>query len=525
MTEVGRASRAASGSGTSLWPDRASGAAIISLVVVLFLVHGLRHTAAAAEYEPRTATAIVVDADTGKVLYASKADKQAYPASLTKIMTLYMVFDALDRGRIRLTTRIPVSRNASKQKPSKLYLRAGDRISVRDAIFALITKSANDVATAVAEYLGGTEQKFARMMTRKARAFGMSRTVFRNASGLPDPGQKSTARDMSRLARIMLRDFPGYYDYFATKTWKYRGKRYKNHNKMLQSYRGTDGIKTGYTRASGFNLVASVKRGGRRLIGVVFGGKSGDSRNTRMMGILNKSFRRLPPLEVAKVMPPRAKPQFLADRGRSGGLRVARLDPSLDRGPAGRASPSALPRPPLPNPRRLAAPARPAVRQILATQPTFIMARPAARPASALAPTRVAATAAVPRLPASARTVSLSTTPAPRAIPAPQPGRPRDRSSRQAWSIQVGAFSRYAPAHRAITSATRQIPGLLMSTKVAIIPVEKNQATLYRARMIGLSEAGARTACSKLRNQNMPCMPVPPNDEAIYILSQALEQG
>lgn len=237
--------------------------------------------------------ALVVEADSGKVLYARNAQQQRYPASLTKMMTLYMVFDALKRGRLTLNHRLPVSSRAVAQPPSKLGLRKGETITVRQAILALVTRSANDVATVVAEGLGRTEANFARLMTRKARSLGMEHTTFRNASGLPNNQQVTTAWDMLRLAKALQRDFPQYYHYFSTKDFTFRGKRHRNHNRLLDSYEGTNGIKTGYIRASGFNLVASVNRAGRRVIGIVFGGKTGWARDAHMRDILDQGFERL----------------------------------------------------------------------------------------------------------------------------------------------------------------------------------------------------------------------------------------
>ncbi|MBT5415394.1 MAG: D-alanyl-D-alanine carboxypeptidase [Rhodospirillaceae bacterium] len=259
---------------------------------------------------------IVVDADTGTVLHEENADTRRYPASLTKIMTLYMLFEAIDQGRFKLDTKLPVSANAQKQEPSKLSLRKGQSIKVRDAILALVTKSANDVAVVVAEAVGGSESRFARMMTVKALALGMTRTQFRNASGLPNDRQLSSARDMSILARALMRNFPRYYPYFSTEQFAYKGEIYANHNRLLGSYDGVDGIKTGYIRASGFNLVASAERDGRRLVGVVFGGKTGAWRNKRMTELLDDGFRKIasvakaprPILEVAEYEPPLTKP-------------------------------------------------------------------------------------------------------------------------------------------------------------------------------------------------------------------------
>jgi D-alanyl-D-alanine carboxypeptidase len=234
---------------------------------------------------------IVIDAETGAVLSEQNADQRNYPASLTKMMTLYMVFDALERHQLTLKQPVAVSRRAAGQAPSRLGLRPGQTITVEQVILALVTKSANDAAAAIAETLGGTESQFAQMMTRRARALGMSSTTFRNASGLPDPRQVTTARDMATLSRALWRDFPQYYPYFSRDRFTYRGRVIANHNNLLRSYAGADGIKTGYIRASGYNLAASAVRDGRRVIGVVLGGKSPSQRNQRMAALLDRGFQ------------------------------------------------------------------------------------------------------------------------------------------------------------------------------------------------------------------------------------------
>ena len=255
--------------------------AVMAVLLVLFSAHP-----ALAKY-----AAIIVDADTGAVLHEVNADTRNYPASLTKMMTLYMTFEALGDGRFTLDQKLRASKRASNQAPSKLGLKKGQSITVRDAILALVTKSANDVATIIAESLGEDEANFARMMTRKAKEIGMSSTTFRNASGLPNRRQLSTARDLSVLARGLLTDHPEYYHFFSVQSFSHNGKTYKNHNKMLKTYSGADGIKTGYIHASGFNLAASAARYDRRLVGVVMGGLSAKSRNIHMAKLLDKGFR------------------------------------------------------------------------------------------------------------------------------------------------------------------------------------------------------------------------------------------
>ena len=235
---------------------------------------------------------IIVNETTGNVMYSRGADKQLFPASLTKVMTLYLVFEEIGQGNLTMQTKMKVSKVAASRSPTKLWLRTGTKIAVEDAVKALVTRSANDAATVIAEHISGTEREFAKRMTRKARALGMSRTTFRNASGLPHSKQKSTARDMARLAIAIRKDFPQYFGIFKTKAYSWQGKTFKNHNSLLKNFAGTDGIKTGYTRASGFNLIASVERDGIRLIGVVFGGRTSRSRDKHMRQLLSKQFDR-----------------------------------------------------------------------------------------------------------------------------------------------------------------------------------------------------------------------------------------
>ena len=237
--------------------------------------------AAPAQANPRYAS-IVVDVATGEVLHGSNADATRYPASLTKIMTIYLLFEALETGRISKNTPIPISAKAAAEPPSKLGLRAGSTITVESAILALITRSANDVATAVGEFLGGSESKFASMMTAKARQLGMNSTTFRNAHGLPNNQQVTTARDMAILGLAVREHFPQHYSYFGTRQFTFNGQRIGNHNRLLGRVTGVDGIKTGFIRASGFNLVTSVRTGGRSVVAVVMGGRTGASRDDHM---------------------------------------------------------------------------------------------------------------------------------------------------------------------------------------------------------------------------------------------------
>jgi D-alanyl-D-alanine carboxypeptidase len=232
--------------------------------------------------------AIVVDANTGTVLHADNPDEPRHPASLTKIMTLYLLFERLEAGKLRLDTPLSVSAHAADQAPTKLGLRPDQTIVVEDAIRGLVTKSANDAAVVIAEAIGGDEHEFAEMMTRKARALGMSRTVYLNASGLPNDEQITTARDQALLGRVIQERFPRYYTYFSTPSFTYRGVSMRNHNQLLGRVEGVDGIKTGYTQASGYNLVASVRRGNRHLVSVVLGGSSAGARDARMRSLIEE---------------------------------------------------------------------------------------------------------------------------------------------------------------------------------------------------------------------------------------------
>ncbi|MDD5033693.1 MAG: D-alanyl-D-alanine carboxypeptidase [Methylococcaceae bacterium] len=238
-------------------------------------------------------SALVMEVESDRILYSKNADELRHPASLTKMMTLYLLFEALSQEVVSLSDSLQASAFAVSKPPSKLGLRSGDTLSIEESILGLVTQSANDAATVIAESLGGSEPEFAEMMTQKARQLGMNNTVFRNASGLPDPNQVTTARDMYRLAKALLKNFPQYYHYFSTERFWYKNRSFHNHNHLLNSYAGTDGIKTGFVNASGFNLVASARRNGVRLIGVVFGGNTHARRDAHMRTILDDGFAQL----------------------------------------------------------------------------------------------------------------------------------------------------------------------------------------------------------------------------------------
>ncbi len=366
------------------------------------------HSPASAQIGSERYAAIVLDARSGRTLVAANPDETRHPASLTKMMTLYMVFEALRDGRLRLDSRVPFSAEAASRPPSKLGIPAGQSISVEQAILALVTRSANDVAAAVGERLGGSEEGFARAMTLRARALGMTRTTFRNASGLPDPDQVTTARDMATLGRRLFQDFPDRYHYFGVSHAQLGSIRLRNHNRMLESYEGVDGIKTGFINASGFNIVTSASRDGQRLIGAVFGGTSWTERDAHMASLLDRGFDQL---GVTARAEPR-QPALLRSASAAPLPRAGR-PPAR---PAVRTAAAARPRPAQPArqvqarqaPRPAAQPARVAARPARAqpTRPQPVRAAQAPRSRSALAPQgRAGAPALAPPVPRGTGTV------------------------------------------------------------------------------------------------------------------------
>lgn len=262
---------------------------IINIVIIALLIF----TATNSHAAPRSISSIMIDAETGKVLYSSNADEQRYPASLTKMMTLYITFNALDKGIISMDDKFPVSRTAANRSPSKLGLKAGETIKVKDAIIALIVKSANDCATVLAEGLGYSEEKFAQTMTQVAKELGMKNTTFKNASGLPNRAQKTTARDMAILGAAIYHHFPEHYKLFSTQKFSYNGRTYYSHNHLLKSFTGADGLKTGFTNAAGYNIVTSAERNGNRVIAVTMGHNTIKGRDKQIAQMMNKGLNKL----------------------------------------------------------------------------------------------------------------------------------------------------------------------------------------------------------------------------------------
>ena len=261
----------------------------LSALTIILTAPSTAQVAKAAPVTGRYAS-IIVDMDNQEIIHARQIDAPRFPASLTKVMTLYLTFEALDQGRLKIDQALPVSAYAASQPPSKLGLKTGDRILVRDAINALIIRSANDAAMVLAEAIGGSEPVFAAQMTQRARQLGMQKTVFRNPHGLPNSNHRSTARDMAKLAHAMIRNHRSYYPLFAQKTMRYKGRTLKTTNALLGQTQGVDGLKTGYTNASGYNLTISAERNGRRLVAVVMGGASGKSRDRHMRDLIERGF-------------------------------------------------------------------------------------------------------------------------------------------------------------------------------------------------------------------------------------------
>jgi len=411
---------------------------------------------------------IIVDARTGAVLHERHAAEMRYPASLTKVMTLLLAFDALKAGRLHLNQEFTTSARAAAQQPSKLGLRAGQKISVGDLILSLVTRSANDAAVVLAEGMAGTEAAFARQMTERARGLGMKDTTFRNAHGLPDSRQRTTARDMAKLAMAMLRLHPDRYHYFSVQSFRWNGQTYNNHNHLLRSYTGADGMKTGYIRASGYNLITTAERDGRRLIGIVFGGRTGASRNAHMATLLDNAFSTL-----------RGDPNAIQKAVRS--IQLPTLVAS-----AQAAAPVPLPRP---------------------------------RPSTGI---QLLAHALTTRDPADGsdfadgQTLGLQTGGTAEAMgDAAGPGRRLTasalRSEEPHWAIQVGAFRGLDNARQRAAAAAAQAPGLLAADQVRIMPIDTDSGRIYRARLIGLSQTGAIAACRQLLHREFSCITLSPD--------------
>ncbi|MGE4312840.1 MAG: serine hydrolase [Pseudobdellovibrionaceae bacterium] len=458
---------------------------------------------------------IVIDYDTGAILHQDQPDKRVHPASTTKIMTLMLLFEALDSGRVSLNDNIRFSSHAASAEPSKLGIPPGGTIKVKDAILALCTKSANDVAVAVAEHLGGTESNFARLMTERAHQIGMSKTTFKNAHGLHNPSQVTTVRDMATLATFMIARHPRHYHYFSTRSFTYKGATFRNHNRLLGVYPGMDGLKTGFINASGFNLVASAKRNGRRVIAVVFGGRSAQSRNARMTELLDQAFksnsnammakngRQSPNLAMAAVVnaptplkkppvPANLRPQLANYNPSQDGAALEEILAQGDIDPAGEArmEKEYLAQ----RTREVASTMKPAVPVVSTTQ-----ARPAAPTPAKFAQPTVKSLGTLQPIQSldhasSDQVASLN----PKAANVGQAGQ---------WSIQIGAFQSQIATEAALQTANRLLPETLRYGNAQIVPLQTaNAKPVYRARLIGFNESDAQAACSHFRD----CLTIPP---------------
>jgi D-alanyl-D-alanine carboxypeptidase len=517
------------------------------------------HSTSRDNYSPPY-SAIVVDANSGKTLHEASADSLRHPASLTKIMTLYLLFERLESGKMKLNSAMPVSDHASVQAPTKLGLRPGQNLEVEDAIRGLVTKSANDAAVVVAEAIAGNEDDFAALMTSKARALGMTRTTYRNASGLPNDEQVTTARDQALLGRAIQERFPRYYRYFSTPSFTYRGESMRNHNRLLGRVEGVDGIKTGYTRASGFNLVTSVKRDNRYIVAVVLGGSSAGSRDARMRDLIASyvadASNRRTATQVAEAVAPAeprvpARPAQVAAAGGAyalastssmptpaaaapvqSGLMVA-SKPQVAAGSSEPLKPIAVktikvklagveaaalaPSAPMiavpeetgstasaPAPKAAATQPAPSAPPTPAVQP---WPTPSKEPMKAAAWPSPAVAPAPEPAPATKAQVVAKTEPAPAAKTAKaEPAPARKAQTHSGWIIQIGAFETASEAKQRLDAAQSKAKGVLARADAFTEPVTKGDKTFYRARFAGLEKSQAEATCKQLKRNDISCM-------------------
>ena len=439
-------------------------------ILVVFLAAALSvSVAGSVSANPRYA-AIVVDARTGKTLFSANADARRYPASLTKMMTLYMTFEALQSGKITKNTRVPFSAHAAGMPPTKLGVKAGGSVTVETAILSLVTKSANDAAAALGELLGGSEEGFARIMTAKARSLGMKGTVFRNASGLPNPGQFTTARDMATLGIALREHFPQHYHYFSTRSFKFGKQRLANHNRLLGRIKGVDGIKTGFIRASGFNLVTSVVDGNRKLVAVVMGGTSGRSRDNHMA-------------ELVRTYLPKA-----SGRGGNAPL-VARADSSSS---VAAFSKVILPKSDAPTPDTR--PEEVALVEAVDTadeeEVSIAELLPTGAPAAAVASTEQAYAGPTPHAKKSVDPIATATVPS-------------------GWAIQVASSPSEDEARAFLTRTSEKVGKIVAGASPFTVQFEHKGTTFYRARFGGYeSKTAAWNACGALKKHKIDCFAV-----------------
>jgi D-alanyl-D-alanine carboxypeptidase len=532
-------------------PARVPGARGILAILAVCAALGALMAAPGQSLARGRHAALIVDANTGRVLHAQFADEPRYPASLAKMMTLYIVFEQLQQGRLTPSTRIKISENAASTPPSRLDLDAGSEITVGDAVKALITKSANDLAVAVAEHISGSTEKFAALMTQKARALGMGSTVFRNPHGLPDASQVTTARDMVTLALRLNDHFPRYYSLFATQTFAYNGALYRNHNTLLGRFEGTDGIKTGYTSASGFNLVSSVRRDGKHVVGAIFGGSTAASRNAHMKTLLTRALynaseeKTRRPALVAKATPEeRPVPRPVAARSRDQAERgtvaaAASAAPvgqqqrrdlptrspepreqtqSADAG--GSAGPRVVPTPPIQIARVRSVSVVPRNRSVDAQHGAAALsevrmadagaarAQPMTASDTDTGPLRGAAASGLDRQAERLALGQLALAATQWTPPAhtPQADRQPQVTGSIGFAVQVGAYSSEYEARRQLQTAQVRAGAVLEGRPPLTQRIENSGKQYYRARFSGFTSHDAASACSQLKRQQIDCL-------------------
>jgi D-alanyl-D-alanine carboxypeptidase len=444
---------------------------LICVLVFLFATHvEARPRPRAPAENPRYAM-LIMDAQSGKILEQQNADKPLAPASLTKIMTLFMTFEAVEQGRLKMSDYLVVSQNAMRQQPSKLGLRSGEKITVDQAVHILVTRSANDVAMALAETVGGSEKNFANMMTRRAHSLGMRNSYFYNPHGLPNPGQKSSARDMALLARATMQYFPKYYPIFSTIRFKYKGQTIETHNNLMRRFKGMDGIKTGYTVASGFNLVASAVRNNRRVIVVVFGGRSAVTRDNHVADLMNRG---------------------LAQMLKAGGsTQVASTPPAAVARKAAPVTPPTIVTKTIVNTSNTTVPSA-------TTTPPQAIANTSQTTIETRTPTATADRAGW--APDGGHVRALQS---PRTAPAPAatnyaPQRTASVAEDKSWGIQVGAFSSQSMGQQSVQAALARLRTASIQGQPTVVPSQTAQGMIYRARITGLSAQSAAKACQML---------------------------
>ncbi|HEY5336627.1 MAG TPA: SPOR domain-containing protein, partial [Rhizomicrobium sp.] len=497
--------------------------------------------------DPEKDAAEIMDGVSGRVLYSRNASQERHPASLTKMMTLYLLFDALKRGEVNMQTPIPVSLHAASQGPTKLYFRVGETIPVDTAIRSIVVWSANDVAVAIAEMLGGTEDHFGEMMTARGRQLGMTDTFYHNASGLPDERQISTAADLAILARHLAYDYPQYFHYFSTPGFVFRGRYYPTHDNLLGHYEGADGIKTGYTQASGFNLVSSITRGGTQIIGVVMGGRTARMRDREMIRLLNQTYAQIQtnPRMVARTNIPWqavaandvANPVIAGFQIGGAAVpvqQVASNDPNDEEAAEARtdgpndpiANLIAQTPPPRPAIAQPVAPAsKPAVAPITLTPPplrVLASVEPSRQPPPNIRPTpsplRMASLEPVVRMP------PPNIRPTPRAaaigegdiggstilLHNPAKGIVKSASvpvsTARGWTIQIGAFADMASARGQLAAYAERSMDVLGQSERIVSPFQSvDGKTLYRARFGPFVETEARAVCQRMAERKQTC--------------------